>query len=122
MSDETQATIEAVERFNTAFNAHDVDATMAAMTDDCVFESTSPPGGIRYEGAEAVRKVWEDFFAGTPSAIFHAEEVIATGDRGVVRWRYEWQEADGSTGHVRGVDVIRVRDGKIAEKFAYAKG
>ena len=28
-------------RFNEAFNRHDVDAVMAAMTDDCVFESTS---------------------------------------------------------------------------------
>ena len=35
----------------------------------------------------------------------------------VQRWRYSW---DG--GHVRGVDLIKIRDGKITEKLAYVKG
>ena len=35
-------TLAAIERFNTAFNAHDVDGVMAAMTDDCLFENTGP--------------------------------------------------------------------------------
>jgi hypothetical protein len=35
----------------------------------------------------------------------------------IVRWRYRW---DG--GHVRGVDVFRVRDGRVAEKCSYVKG
>jgi len=29
---------------------------------------------------------------------------------------------DGSPGHVRGVDVFRIRAGKIAEKRSYVKG
>jgi hypothetical protein len=41
----------------------------------------------------------------------------------VVRWRYRWApDAPGQPGHVRGVDVYRVRDGKIAEELAYVKG
>ena len=28
----------------------------------------------------------------------------------------------GGPGHARGVDVIRVRDGKVAEKLSYVKG
>jgi len=31
-------------------------------------------------------------------------------------------DADGKPGHVRGVDVFRVREGKVAEKLAYVKG
>ena len=118
----TEATIAAVERFNEAFNAHDVDAVMVAMTDDCVFENTSPPDGQRHEGRAAVRSAWEEFFGSSPTAHFDAEDVIATGDRCVVQWRYTWTNDDGSEGVVRGVDVIRVRDGKVAEKFAYVKG
>jgi hypothetical protein len=38
-----------------------------------------------------------------------------------VRWRYDWQR-EGATGHVRGVDIFRVRQGKVAEKLSYAKG
>jgi ketosteroid isomerase-like protein len=118
----TRATTAAVDAFNAAFNAHDVDAVMACMTDDAVFESTSPPTGDRHVGAAAVRAAWEAFFAASPSAHFDAEEVITTGDRCVVRWIYTWETDDGSPGRIHGVDVLRVRDGKVAEKLAYVKG
>jgi cation diffusion facilitator family transporter len=112
----------AVDRFNQAFNDHDVDAVMAAMTDDCVFENTSPPNGQRYEGQAEVRAAWEEFFAASPHAHFEGEDVIVAGDRCVVQWVYTWKNDDGGTDSLRGVDVIRVRDGKVAEKFAYVKG
>ena len=122
MADDSAATAAAVDTFNEAFNRHDVDAVMAAMTDDCVFESTSPPFGERHEGQAAVRAAWESFFTSTPTAHFDAEDVITTGDRCVVQWRFTWKNDDATDGAVRGVDVIRVRDGKVAEKFAYVKG
>jgi ketosteroid isomerase-like protein len=122
MNDQDSTTLTAVDRFNEAFNRHDVDAVMACMTDDAVFESTSPPAGERHVGAAAVRAAWETFFAGSPSARFDAEEVIALGDRCVVRWVYSWRGEDGSDGRIHGVDVLRVRDGKVAEKLAYVKG
>ena len=120
MSDD--ATVAAVDRFNEAFNRHDVDAVMAAMTDDCVFESTSPPAGERHTGQDEVRAAWESFFAASPTAHFDAEEVVVAGDRCIVRWIYTWQEDGGGEGRIHGVDVIRVRDGKVAEKLAYVKG
>ena len=111
-----------VRRFNDAFNRHDVDAVMAVMTDDCVFESTRPaPDGARYEGSAAVRAFWEQFFANSPQARFEFTDMFAAGDRCVVRWTYHWVKATGA-GHVRGVDVFRVRDGKVAEKLSYVKG
>jgi cation diffusion facilitator family transporter len=122
MTDSSDATVAAVDRFNEAFNRHDVDAVMAAMTDDCVFENTSPPNGQRYEGQDRVRAAWEEFFAASPTAHFEGEDVIATGDRCIVQWCYTWTNDDGSTSALRGVDVLRVRDGKVAEKFAYVKG
>ena len=76
---------------------HDVDAIMKNMTDDAVFESTSPPAGERHEGAAAVRAAWDAFFAASPTAHFDAEEVITTGDRCVVRWIYTWQDDTGAT-------------------------
>jgi ketosteroid isomerase-like protein len=119
MSDDT---LEAVRRFNDAFNRHDVDAVMTAMTDDCVFENTRPaPDGTRVEGHVAVRALWESFFRNSPRAHFDAEELFAVGDRCVVRWRYTWIK-DGLPGHVRGVDLFRVRGGKVAEKLSYVKG
>lgn len=110
-------TLAAVERFGEAFAQHDVDAVMAAMTEDCVFESTTPPDGDRYEGVAAVREAWIAFFAASADAVFETEEQIVCGDRVVARWRYVWAD-----GHVRGVDVLRVRDGLVAEKLSYVKG
>lgn len=119
MSDSTRA---AVERFNDAFNRHDVDGIMRCMTEDCVFENTRPaPDGTRISGHAAVRAFWEQFFARSPHARFDTEELIAAGDRCVVRWRYSWVR-DDVPGHVRGVDIFRVRDGKVAEKLSYVKG
>jgi ketosteroid isomerase-like protein len=115
------ATLAAVERFNEAFNRHDVDAVMAAMTADCVFENTSPPDGGRAVGADAVRAAWEEFFAASPTTHFDAEDVVVAGDRCVVQWRYTWRD-DATEHHIRGVDVLRVRDGLVAEKLAYVKG
>jgi ketosteroid isomerase-like protein len=113
--------VEVVAAFNEAFNRHDVAGVMALMSPDCVFEGTAPPDGDRHEGADAVRAAWERLFASSPTARFTTEEMIACGDRVVVRWRYEWRNAEGG-GHVRGVDVFRLRDGLVVEKLAYVKG
>ena len=109
--------IQVVERFGAAWGAHDLEATLALVTDDCVFDATGPaPDGIRHVGRAAIRKAWEAIFSDAASR-FEPEETFAAGDRVVQLWRYDW---DG--GHVRGVDVFRVRDGKVAEKLSYVKG
>jgi len=119
----TQSTLEAVQRFNEAFERHDVDGVMDAMTEDCVFENTCPPpDGERYAGQGSVRTFWEHFFASSPDARFTIEEIFAAKDRCVVRWRFDWKGMDGTPGHIRGVDIFRVLNGKVAEKLAYVKG
>ena len=115
-------TLAAVERFNAAFSRHDVNAIMAVMTEDCIFESTRPaPDGERLEGQAAVRAYWQDFFRRSPQARFEAEESFAAANRCVVRWVYHWVK-DGAGGHVRGVGLFRMREGRVAEKLSYVKG
>src|SRR5690606_18518797 len=63
---------------------------------------------------------WVQLFRDAPAAHFAVEELFACGARAVLRWRYSWA-AEGQ-GHVRGVDVYRVRDGRVAEKLSYVKG
>ena len=109
--------LETVEAFGAAWAAHDLDATLALVTDDCVFDATGPaPDGSRHVGKDAVRAAWQAIFDDTGSR-FEAEETFGAGDRVVQRWRYDWGD-----GHVRGVDVFRVRDGLVAEKLSYVKG
>jgi ketosteroid isomerase-like protein len=116
-TDEATVASAAVSRFDAAFGAKDVDAVMATMTPDCVFEDTSPPDGRRHVGTAAVRAAWEALFTASPDAEFTTEEVVVAGDRVVVRWRYDF-----GGGHVRGVDLFTVRDGLVAEKLSYVKG
>lgn len=110
-------TLATIVRFNTAFGRQDVDAVMAAMTDDCVFEDTSPPEGTRHVGREAVRAAWEALFTGNPGGRFTTESAVIAADRATYQWVYDWGD-----GHIRGIDLFRVRDGKVAEKFSYVKG
>ena len=114
--------VDLVRRADAAVNDHDVDAFLALMTDDVVWESTTPPDGERFEGKAAVRAAGEEFFASSPNARFETEEVVALGDRALARWNYHWIDDAGKAGHVRGVDVYRIRDGKIAEILSYVKG
>ena len=60
----------------------------------------------------------QQLLAQTPQARFTVEEQSSDGSaRDVVRWRYDWGD-----GHVRGVDIVQVRDGRLAESLAYVKG
>ena len=109
--------------FNDAFNRHDVAGMMRLMSDDCVFENTSPaPDGATYSGKDAVAQFWHDFFRDSPQAHIKIEETFGFGERCVMRWNYRWVDAEGQAGHVRGVDLYRVRGGLIREKLSYVKG
>jgi ketosteroid isomerase-like protein len=112
--DETRA---AVLRFDEAINNHDLDALSAAMTEDVVWETTAPPDGVRHVGRHAVVEALRGFVKESPDAHFDTEDLFVAGDRAVLLWRYTWGD-----GHVRGVDLLRVREGRIAESLAYVKG
>ena len=73
-------TAAALSAFSAAFGSGDVDAIMALMTEDCVFEATGPaPDGVRRAGAADVRTVWVELFGE------HAGRRVHRG--GVVRRR-----------------------------------
>jgi ketosteroid isomerase-like protein len=119
---ESAATRDIIDRFNDAFNRHDADALAPLLTDDTVFEDTSPaPDGRRIEGKAAVVAFWRTWFTRNGDAVFETEDVIVSGDRAVVRWVYR-KMRNGHPWHLRGVDVFTVRDGKVAAKLAYVKG
>jgi len=117
-----QSTRTAINNFNEAFNRHDADALAEFLTEDTVFEDTSPaPDGRRIDGKTAVVDFWRGWFARNSEAHFDAEEIIISGDRAVVPWVYR-KMRNGQPWHIRGVDIFTVRDGKVAAKLAYVKG
>lgn len=118
-----EAGVRVVLEFNDAFNRHDVAGMLRLMTPDCVFENTTPPpDGQRIAGLAEQEVFWNDFFDRAPDAHIEIEEIFGLLERCVMRWRYTWDAESGATGHVRGVDVYRVRGGLIFEKLSYVKG
>lgn len=106
-----------VRRFNAAWDGHDLAGALALISDDCVFDATSPaPDGERHVGPAAIAAAWKPIFDDLESR-FTVEYSFAAGDHVVQRWRYDW-----AGGHVRGIDVFTVKDGKVTEKIAYVKG
>ena len=117
-----QSTRRTIDSFNAALNRHDADGLAAFLTDDTVFEDTSPaPDGRRIEGKAAVVEFWRGWFLRNPDSRFEAEDLIVSGSRATVLWVYR-KTRNGQPWHLHGVDVFTVREGKVAAKLAFVKG
>jgi len=117
MTDSRPTPASVVERFNAAWSAHDLEAALALVSEDCLFDASSPaPDGERFVGRSAIAKSWEPLFS-DPNAVFTVEDALAGEDHVVQQWRYDWDD-----GHVRGVDLFRVRGDRIVAKLSYVKG
>jgi ketosteroid isomerase-like protein len=115
----SNATAEVVRRFNAAFQHKDAAAIRDLVAPDCIMEAMQPaPDGLRVEGYEANVAFWEAMVA-DPNGSFEVEDMVISGDRATIRWRYRFGAGEATS--VRGVTLVRVRDGRIAEALAYAK-
>lgn len=118
-----ESALRVVIEYNEAFNRRDLAGMMQLMSDDCVFEETFPaPDGAVISGKEAIRELLGNFIRESPQAHIKVEEIFGLGFRCVMRWRYDWVDAEGKQGHVRGVDIFKLKDGLICEKLSYVKG
>lgn len=121
--DDEEIIVKIILRFNQALNQGDVNGMMNLMSEDCVFENTSPaPDGSLYRGKVSVRRFWEHFFRESHHPSIQVEEIFACDNRGIMRWIYTWMDNTGMAHHIRGIDVYLIRDGLIAKKLSYVKG
>ncbi|MGZ8702624.1 MAG: nuclear transport factor 2 family protein [Gaiellaceae bacterium] len=118
-----EVTTAVLQDFADAWNRHDIDALMAYMSDDCVFEASAGPDvcGTRCAGRDAVRagfaEVWKTF----PDAHWGNARHLVLGDRGVSEWTFTGTRNDGTRVEVDGCDLFTFRGGKIALKNSYRK-
>ncbi|WP_395646186.1 nuclear transport factor 2 family protein [Terricaulis sp.] len=117
---ESQATERLLIEFNDCFLKHDPSALARLVADDCIVENTRPaPDGDRYVGKQACIALWTEI--ATNRAIrFEPEHIFARGARGEIAWRLVWGGAPENS--VRGVNLMRVRDGQVIEARGYVKG
>ena len=108
-------------RYRDAFFARDVDAIMALVTSDFVFENVT--GGERIEGAEAARAHIAAIHARWPDMRFEEREggIRACDDRVIAEWTARATHPD--TGRVLewdGIDLIQIREGRICRNAVYS--
>jgi ketosteroid isomerase-like protein len=113
-------TSEVIRRFNDVFQRHDPSPLAEIVAEDCVIENTVPaPDGSRHVGRAACVELWRQI-ATTPEISFDLEAVDVLDDRAIIRWRMR-RGADGRDS-LRGVNLMRVRGGRIVEAMGYVKG
>ena len=119
MESRSLQTLQIMQRFNQAFIAHDEALLDDLIAKDCVMESVEPaPDGTRYVGRKACLEFWKNL-ARSHDGQFADEKIVAIEEHAIIRWRYRF--GPGLSQSVRGVNVMRVRDGLIVEALGYVK-
>jgi steroid delta-isomerase-like uncharacterized protein len=121
---------ELADRYGEAWNSQDVDAIADLHTEDSVFQ-LHIPGGAPVEGRDAIRAAFAAFVEQLPDINFATRRLYAGEDHWVLESTLtgtvaapmeldgEQLDARGSKIEVDCVDVIAVRDGKVARKETY---
>ena len=122
MTDAEKITL--LDKFAAAWNAHDIDALMDCMSDDCVFYAAAGATvqGGEFKGREAVRAAYEGVWTKFPDAKWNNPTHFVSGDRGVTQWEFTGKTADGKeVSHACGADVFEFKGNKIRVKDTYRK-
>ena len=107
-------------RFTDAFNRDDLDAVMAFMAEDAIYDEFN---GRRSCGKAAIREAFVPQFRGDYGTIrFWTEDLFVDAQSGkaLIRWLCTLESAAGSQGW-RGLDILRFEDGLLKEKHTYTK-
>ncbi|HSC50951.1 MAG TPA: SgcJ/EcaC family oxidoreductase [Gaiellaceae bacterium] len=125
--DELQAFID---RYNAAWNAHDVDGIVELHTEDSVFEN-HVTGDVNV-GREAIGNAIRGIFAVFPDLTFETRRAYVRDDLVVQEWTARGTHEGtmtrsgievpptGRKVEYRGMDVIPIRDGLVARKDVYS--
>jgi steroid delta-isomerase-like uncharacterized protein len=121
---------EFIDRYNDAWNAHDVDAIVAMHTDDSVFENHVT--GDVYVGREDIGNAIRGIFGVFPDLSFEGRRQYIREDLVVQEWTARGThegamtrggvqvEPTGKPVEYKGMDVIPIRDGLVARKDVYS--
>jgi steroid delta-isomerase-like uncharacterized protein len=123
---------EFIDRYNAAWNDHDIEAIVSMHTDDSVFEN-HVTGDVNV-GREQIGSAISGIFAVFPDLSFETRRAYIREDLVVQEWtaRATHQGTMTRSGievaptgkkvEYRGMDVIPIRDGLVARKDVYSDG
>jgi len=106
-----------IERYNDAWNAHDLDAIASMHARDIVFHNYS--ANERAEGADAVREHIATIFRNSPDLQFRGRRLYVRDGLVVNEWTATATRA-GKKLEWDGIDVFPIEDGLIKRKDVYS--
>ncbi len=119
----SESALALLDRHCALWNARDIDGLMALFTDDCVFDASAgpTPHGARHAGRAAVRAAFIAVLDAFPEAQWAECLNSVAGERGFSEWTFRGVRRDVVRVEVRGMDVLELRDGRIARKDTFRK-
>jgi ketosteroid isomerase-like protein len=111
-------------QFGKVFNRGDIEGILACVTDDFEWrlaEGPDAPDGKVVRGKEAVRAALEERDRAIAEMRFSETAVTIAGDTVFGTFRAVGKTRDGRNIDRRGLDIYRIRDGRIALKDSYWK-
>jgi steroid delta-isomerase-like uncharacterized protein len=123
---------ELIDRYNAAWNDHDVDAIVELHTENSVFENHTT-GDVNV-GKDAIGKAIRGIFTVFPDLSFETRRQYIRDDLVVQEWTARGThlgkmmraglevEPTGKQVEYRGMDVIPIEGGKVARKDVYSDG
>ena len=121
-----------IDRYNAAWNDHDIDAILEMHADDSVFENHTT--GDLNVGKDAIGNAIRGIFTVFPDLTFETRRQYIRDGLVVQEWTARGThlgkmsraglavEPTGRTVEYRGLDVIPLEDGKVARKDVYSDG
>ena len=121
-----------IDRYNAAWNDHDVDAIVSMHTDDSVFENHTT-GDVNI-GKDAIGQAITGIFAVFPDLAFETRRAYVRDDLVVQEWTASGTHEGtmtrsgmevpptGKKVEYRGMDVIPIKDSLVARKDVYSDG
>ena len=111
-------------QFSMVWNNHDVAGIAEMFTTDAVFEASFGPDawGERAEGREAATRLAANIFERIPDVRFKEIRRYITPEFAVIELMQTGTPNNGEPFETQIVDLLTLRDGKIAAKRTYRKG
>jgi hypothetical protein len=107
-----------LERLRDAQNAHDAEHFAASFAED--YASSQPlHGGRAFVGRAQVLENWTAVFEGVPDFVSELVSYSIDGNTEWGEWYWHGRHLDGSLFAMRGVSILVVSDGLIAEARLY---
>ena len=117
-----ESSLRLVLAFYQTINHRDLNSILEFLSEDCRIEHSSPaPAGKISIGKAAATTYWQNFLENYSDGEIEMEEIFGSGERCVARWGLSWTGLTGKREQIRGVDIYRVRNGRIHEILSYVK-